>query len=154
MAKQKKHAILVVDDDVLVRTNIYAVLSNRYAITSLGDGEQATRALRYAKHDLILTDINMGPINGLELIALVRGAILDLKSLVVEKFFDKDERLYRRFLETYEGIPIIAMGTSLNDLGRKAKLLGATDTLYKTWRDGRIPFSSEDLLDKVQTHLR
>jgi CheY-like chemotaxis protein len=62
--------ILVVEDDELMRTFTVGTLK-RLGITHIQECEDGTAALRQAKAfqpDLILTDIHMKPMNGLEFV--------------------------------------------------------------------------------------
>jgi len=66
--------ILVVDDDSLIRDIIGMVLEEKgYAISKAGNGAEALSAHRVAPADLIVSDMNMPEVDGLELIKNLRG---------------------------------------------------------------------------------
>jgi two-component system chemotaxis response regulator CheY len=72
--------VLVVEDSASTRAFVRAVLEGEAFSQRLGAAEvtearsgfEAMRMLPRGPYDLIITDINMGDINGLELIAFVR----------------------------------------------------------------------------------
>jgi len=72
--------VLVVEDSASTRAFVRAVLEGETFAQRLGGAEvteaksgfEAMRMLPRGPYDLIITDINMGDINGLELIAFVR----------------------------------------------------------------------------------
>ncbi|MCP4199571.1 MAG: response regulator [Proteobacteria bacterium] len=70
----KNVKILIVDDSRAMRAYIRGVLQNAYQCTAVEvqSGFEALRLLPREQFDLIVTDINMPDINGLELIRFVR----------------------------------------------------------------------------------
>lgn len=68
--------ILVVDDSAAIRKILQRVLRQTgmaiQTIHEAGDGEEALKLLRSNKVDLILTDINMPKMDGLELLAALK----------------------------------------------------------------------------------
>jgi two-component system chemotaxis response regulator CheY len=72
--------VLIVEDSAATRAFVRAVLEGEAFTQRLGlaevteakSGFEAMRLLPRGPYDLIITDINMGDINGLELIAFVR----------------------------------------------------------------------------------
>ena len=67
MVAQPVH-VMVVEDDARVRTVIQAVLANAgYQVTTAENGQQALDQVREAAPDLLLLDLMMPGMNGLEL---------------------------------------------------------------------------------------
>ncbi len=65
--------ILIVDDDAQIRRTLRATLvPHRYEVTDASSGEQALDALRDAKPDLVLLDLNMPGMGGLETCRAIR----------------------------------------------------------------------------------
>jgi putative two-component system response regulator len=65
--------ILVVEDNTQVRTAIALALKmEKYAVAEAGDGREALTILKNSQVDLILSDINMPNMNGIELFDTVR----------------------------------------------------------------------------------
>ncbi|OHE27169.1 MAG: two-component system response regulator, partial [Syntrophus sp. RIFOXYC2_FULL_54_9] len=69
-----KNEILVVDDDLAHRTMLRTLLSGwGYAITEADDGQSAMEAVRSRPFDLILMDIRMIRVSGLEALAGIKA---------------------------------------------------------------------------------
>jgi two-component system response regulator PilR (NtrC family) len=63
------HRILIVDDDDIVRESLSAVLENRgFSCRQAVDGSEALQLLRQTDFDVVITDLEMPQINGIELI--------------------------------------------------------------------------------------
>lgn len=61
--------IMVVDDEAGIRNLLYDVLSEEgFLVTLAKDGEDSLKQMRKNKYDLVITDINMPRLGGLELI--------------------------------------------------------------------------------------
>ena len=122
------HRVLVVDDSAAMRTFVTShleALGGDYEIeiVEASSGFEALRLLPQGPWTLILTDINMPDINGLELVSFLKGH------------------------ETYRTIPIVVFSTEKTDSDRaRAKALGAEGYLVK-------PFSEDQLREAVTPHL-
>src|SRR4030065_2527323 len=69
-----KNAILVVDDDIAHRTMLRTLISGwGYAVTEADDGGKACEAARRQPFDLILMDIRMIKVSGLEALAEIKA---------------------------------------------------------------------------------
>lgn len=67
--------ILVVDDDPQIRRVLRMTLASRdYTVSDARSGEEAVNALRSDKADLVLLDMNMPGIGGLETCRLIRAS--------------------------------------------------------------------------------
>jgi two-component system, chemotaxis family, chemotaxis protein CheY len=70
--------VLVVDDSAAIRKILQRVLRQTgMAINEIheaGDGQEALKLLRARRIDLVLTDINMPRMDGLELLAAIKGS--------------------------------------------------------------------------------
>ena len=117
--------ILVVDDSSAARALVAAVLAEapNLQVERVSTGLEAIKLLSTTQIDLVLTDIHMPEINGLELI----------------RFIKETERLSR--------IPIVIVSTEATEQDRlRALSLGATDYLAK-------PFTAEQLRRVINKHL-
>ena len=66
-------SILVVDDSPQIRDGIDALLTPEgYEIITAGDGEEGLEAAKRRSFDLIIADVNMPKLNGLDMLAQVR----------------------------------------------------------------------------------
>lgn len=60
--------VLIVDDESLSRTILKKIVSDAgYMVTVAGNGEEALKKLNASKFDIMLTDLNMPVMNGIEL---------------------------------------------------------------------------------------
>lgn len=65
--------ILVVDDSNMTRKMVISILSREgYQVDSAGNGLEALERLYQAAYDLVITDINMPQMDGLEFLRQVR----------------------------------------------------------------------------------
>ena len=68
-----KPRILFVEDEATLRGHLAAELSDEYIVDTAGDGIEALKALMRKKPDLIVTDIVMPEMDGVELLKTLRG---------------------------------------------------------------------------------
>ncbi len=113
--------ILVVDDSKPIRCMLSNVLSNRgYTVVEAADGKEAADLAAGSSFDLIITDVYMPEVNGIQLAQSLR---------------DKPEHRFTPivFLTTEDGEELQAQGSET----------GATAWLTK-------PFSPKSLLDVIK----
>lgn len=67
-AKDKNNKILLVEDNSCLREIVYQILTPDYRITEAESGEEALEALQSKDFDLVITDLNMGEVNGIEVL--------------------------------------------------------------------------------------
>ena len=112
-------SVLVVEDSATMRSLIASTLEQMgvpLKVTEASTGFEALRLLPRESYDLIVTDINMPDINGLELVSFVKSN------------------------QVYSSIPLIIVSTESSDRDREKGLsLGADAYLVK-------PFEPDDLL--------
>ncbi len=118
--------LLIVEDSTTVRSLIMSTLEDAgdFEFVETASGFEALKMLTREKFDLIITDINMPDINGLELIGFIKK--ID---------YEKD-------------IPLVIISTegSEQDI-KKGLALGADEYIVK-------PFEPEQLQKSVLKHLR
>jgi two-component system NtrC family response regulator len=79
--------ILLADDDAALRKIIEFKLRHRgYEVTAVGDGEAALGALRESRFDLLLSDMRMPRMSGLELLAQARGIQADIEVVFITAY--------------------------------------------------------------------
>lgn len=112
--------ILIVDDSSVVRMSLDMLLKeNNYDVDSAANGLEGLGAIEASKYNLIITDINMPKMDGLEMMKRAR-------ELPSAKF-----------------TPILVLTTeSDSEMLEKGKEFGATGWIVK-------PFTNEDLLATV-----
>lgn len=81
---QKKKCILVVDDEVQVCNVVKKVLSQEgYRILTAFSGEEALKQLKRTPVDLILVDLKMPTLDGLETLKQARAIQTNLKAVLL-----------------------------------------------------------------------
>jgi two-component system, chemotaxis family, chemotaxis protein CheY len=122
---ENPHTILVIDDDPLVRRTIERILQRRgYRVCLAADGSQGLQEFRCARPDLVITDIVMPVMEGLEMIKRLRRCSASAKIIAISG-----------------GNP-----GSKGDLLAAAMALGASAAMVK-------PFAPEELLSMVSANL-
>jgi DNA-binding NarL/FixJ family response regulator len=130
--KQKKIKLLLVDDHPIVLEGIKSHLSAQDGFEVVGDaadGEEAIRQARRLLPDIILMDISMPHMNGLEAMTLLRKQVPNAKILVLT-MHDKKEYISQIFR-------LGARGYLLKDTS-PAELVQAIKSIYA----GELVFSS------------
>ncbi len=119
--------ILIVEDSSTMRALIASALEDltcAVKITEVENGFEALRALPSEPYDLILTDINMPDINGLELVSFIKGNA------------------------AYRSIPLVIVSTEGSERDRdKGLSLGADAYLVKPFDPEALRQIAQDLLD-------
>src|SRR5690606_10269212 len=117
-------AILVVDDSTTMRQMVAFTLSSAgHSVIEAPDGAQALALARKQKFDLVITDVNMPGMNGIDLVQ-------NLREVPECKF-----------------IPILVLTTEAGaELKQKGRSAGATGWIVK-------PFNPEVLLDTLKKVL-
>jgi two-component system sensor histidine kinase and response regulator WspE len=89
----KRKRVLVVDDSLTVRELERKLLGSRgYAVDVAVDGMDGWNAVRTGHYDLMITDIDMPRLNGIELLKLVRqDARLKSLPVMVVSYKDREE---------------------------------------------------------------
>jgi len=89
--------VLVVDDEQLVRTGFRAILEAHEDISVVGEAEDGASAVDEAIRltpDVVLMDIRMGPMDGLEATRVLQSRLGEPPKIVVLTTFDYDEYVY------------------------------------------------------------
>ena len=69
----RKPRILLVEDEALLREHLAASLADEYLVETAGSGTEALRAVMHEKPDLIVTDIVMPEMDGVEFLRTLRS---------------------------------------------------------------------------------
>lgn len=69
-----RYKILIVDDDRLLQNSLNNILSENYDVIIAGSGEAALQTLKKQEVDLILLDIRLPGIDGVETLRQIKGA--------------------------------------------------------------------------------
>ncbi len=80
----KKARILIVDDEEIARKNLAHVLTKEeYEVVAVADGESALKELQASEFDVVLTDLRMGKIDGMDLLDRVRIRYPDTRVIML-----------------------------------------------------------------------
>jgi len=82
-------SVLIVDDEMAIRELCARALKN-YQVAEAADGEQALELLAHRSFDVILTDVMMPRLNGLDLLEKVKQKAPDQIAVVMTGFADKE----------------------------------------------------------------
>jgi two-component system chemotaxis response regulator CheY len=117
--------ILTVDDSPSIRQMIKVVLAPLgHTVTEAGDGAQGLEKAKASRPDLVITDLNMPVMNGMDMIRALRA------------------------VPTLTGLPIVFLTTESSDaVKQEAKKAGATGWITK-------PFTQDQLLAVVGKLVR
>ncbi len=115
-----KKCILAVDDSAIILTRISNTLSKDYEVVTVNSGMRALRYLKEEKPDLILMDIKMAQMDGIETLREIRT------------------------MEDCEDIPVIMLtGVEDKDVVVESARLGIDDYILK-------PFYSDELIKRIR----
>ena len=91
-AKTRKH-ILVADDSITVREMERQLLENRgYAVDMAVDGMDAWNTVRTGRYDLVVSDVDMPRMNGIELVRHIKQDVrLQALPVIIVSYKDREE---------------------------------------------------------------
>lgn len=116
---------LVVDDSITARKHISKLLkSHGYRVAEAGDGLEAIEALHRSTFDLVVTDLDMPRLGGLELLADIRnGKYCDAPVIVVSS---RDDANFRQQALEYGARDFINKPVSKQHFQQRLESLGLT----------------------------
>ena len=82
--------ILVVDDDEAIRDTLYELLSEHHLCQTAQSAEQALARLEVDRYDVVLTDISMPGLSGLELLGHVRQKYPETPVIIISGISDQE----------------------------------------------------------------
>jgi two-component system response regulator PilR (NtrC family) len=82
--------VLIVDDDETIRDTLYEVLSENYLCQTAETAEKAFARLEADTYDVVLTDISMPGLSGLELLGHVRQKFPDTPVIIISGIGDQE----------------------------------------------------------------
>ena len=83
--------ILVVDDDDVIRDTLCELLSGEYACQTADTAEQALTKLKAQPFDVVLTDISMPGLTGMELLSRVRRLYPHTPVIIISGLADEEQ---------------------------------------------------------------
>src|SRR6185312_16306067 len=82
--------VLVVDDDETIRDTLYELLSEEYLCQTAETAEKAFARLEADSYDVVLTDISMPGLSGLELLGHIRQKFPNTPVIMISGIGDQD----------------------------------------------------------------
>ena len=82
--------ILLVDDDETIRDTLYELLSEDYICQTAETAEKALARLEADEYDIVLTDISMPGLSGLELLGHVRQKFPNTPVIIISGIGDQE----------------------------------------------------------------
>lgn len=102
---QEKKRVLIVDDDKDIVSIVKAILSGRgWDIEAAYSGQEALEAVTSQKPDIILLDIMMPEMNGIEVLKRLKKIDADARIIMITAFGDVESYLDSMELGAYEYI--------------------------------------------------
>ena len=82
--------ILIVDDDDAIRDTLYELLSEEYVCQTAETAEKAWARLEAESYDVVLTDISMPGLSGLELLGHIRQKYAETPVIIISGIGDQE----------------------------------------------------------------
>ena len=116
MSLEKVNRILVVDDEESIRTVLTEVLSDDgFRVTQAASGIEALAVLKDVPHPLVITDIKMPGMSGIELLKKIRQSIPDTEVIIITSYASLDTAIsalrygaYDYLFKPFEDIKLIS----------------------------------------------
>jgi YesN/AraC family two-component response regulator len=109
--------ILLVEDEQLIREGYKKLLELKgHQVTGATDGKKAIQALNHNDYDLIITDVHMPKMDGLEMISILKRRKMLNKVIVITAYHDfGQDGLFHNLLK--DGVAgVLHKPFTLNDL--------------------------------------
>lgn len=116
--------VLIVDDQEIIRQSLELMLSNKVGICVTGtaaDGREAIKKVRIKKPDIILMDIRMPGMDGIECLKIIKEYNKSIKVIILTTF-DDDEYIYESL--KYGANGFLLKGTKMEEI------IKAIDVVY------------------------
>jgi two-component system, cell cycle sensor histidine kinase and response regulator CckA len=98
--------VLVVDDDAEIRALLANDLMREgYEVATLGDGEQTLTAVIKEEPDLVILDVNMPKLNGIETLSALRAIAPFLQVIIVSGKATPEDAVQARALGAFDFVP-------------------------------------------------
>jgi DNA-binding NtrC family response regulator len=87
--------LLIVDDEETLTFSLYQyfiLAKQNYEVVTAGSGEEAWEKINRERFDLVITDIKMPGMNGIELLSQIKKHYPDLEVIVMTAFGSEDKK--------------------------------------------------------------
>jgi DNA-binding NtrC family response regulator len=83
-------ALLIVDDDEAIRDSLYDLFEEEHRCHTAETAEQAIKWLESNKYDVVLTDISMPGLSGIELLGVIRQRQAKTPVIIITGLSDRE----------------------------------------------------------------
>jgi DNA-binding NarL/FixJ family response regulator len=135
----KKSSILVVDDEESIRISIENILSEKYLAKTAGSGSVAIEMLGNENYDLILTDIRMVDMTGVELLKKIKIGFPEIPVLLMTG--------YSSLVTAIEALRLGASDYLIKPCSKKTVLMSIARCLKNNRRN------NEEIIQYFQTRV-
>ena len=144
---QGKDKILAVDDDEMCLLTIEMMFGTRYDVRSASSGQEALEELAREKPDLVLLDLRMPGMDGLEVLARIRDMEgyedLPVVFLTADRDVDVETAIFTAGATDFIAKPLV-MQVAMQRLRRILEHKHLRDSLYEKVMQQRADGSGED----------
>ena len=146
----KQYKLLYAEDEIEIRKNIVSYINDNYKLDIIeeDDGKQAWESYLEHKPDILITDLLMPNICGLELIEKIREVDKDIKIIVISAHSEQEKLL--------KAIKLNLVEYQIKPINRK-KLLNGLDMAINSLEDGntnnKFYFNSDSYFDILENSL-
>src|SRR3990172_8549633 len=147
----RKHTVIIAEDHTILREGLKSLLSSNpdfEIIAEAGDGREAIRSVEKLKPDLILTDLSMPKMNGMEAIREFKKRSPRTKILVLT-VHDAEEYILQTFKAGADGYVLkdsthhqLVMAIRNVLMGKSYLSPGIADTVLEGYLEGRKTLKS------------
>lgn len=131
--RQDKKTLLIVEDDIDIRTSVKELLTSilPIGVIDTGDGKAALEIIRTQHVDVILTDIKLPAIDGLEFASCVKASGLNVPIIFFTAYADKESAIRALRLGAFEFIEKPFQVSFLVDAIKRALSREDTQLIFK-----------------------
>jgi len=91
---RRKYGLMLVDDDPLITSGTGADLAQKgYAVTTANSGDEAIQLLKRSSFDLVIVDLVMTPVNGLEVLKASKEICPETMVIVLTGYGNMDSAI-------------------------------------------------------------
>jgi two-component system, NtrC family, nitrogen regulation response regulator NtrX len=136
----KKPSILIIDDEESIRVSLEGILKKKYYVKTAENGSRAYKMLQNDHYDLILTDIKMNDMSGIQLLKKIKKSFSDTPVLLMTGHSSLDTAI--------EALRLGASDYLVKPCSKKAVFLSISRCLKKS-----ITARNEELTQHFQARL-
>lgn len=150
--------ILLVDDEPSILATMSRILSDEgYEVDTAGDGHSAIRALQATHYDLVLTDLRMEGMDGLELLQHIRDESPQTVTVMITGYGSIDSAIEAVRLGAYEYLLKPVAVEEIKQAVRRSldrKRLSELDSLYRLASELALSHTAEQVANAIEDTTR